>query len=400
MAFNLKNYLLYSPYFCCCIPVRFGFVIMTCLSFLLSGVLSVLVWFELSHSYSLSSKEKTVFWLVGVVEVILFAVSIVGFIGAVARKPRFVKIYAYFTYIHLLLNIAVGIYFLDTIRQSNRQQIVDECSALLTDKSSQSNCQNLLNISTYVFIAVVTFVLLLELYGALIATRYLNRLTKEKKVEHNHKLGFYHAVSAPEPPRHARDASGMYDDMEMLHPRNSTTASILSYGGVYDYGNDVIDITHQPTTYEPIPTHNPIMLTHTQQSSQSSSTPTHRQQFSQSSTYPASSASSPGFRVLPPRPSSSTVTEISSTHELPEAWEQAPHLTHGSDSPVDFSCEPSTQSDVDHDQRSTHTEISTSAHSALMDHASFMWTRFFPPPSAPPIPELPTISSVSEIAWT
>lgn len=226
--------------------------------------------------------------------------------------------------------------------------------------------------------------------GALIATRYLNRLTREKKAEHNHKLGLYHAVSTPDPLRHARDASGMSDDMEMLRPRDSTAASILSYGGAYDYGDDVIDITHQPTSYEAVPTHNPDMLTHSQKPSQSSSTPIiHRQQLSESSVYPPSSASSRGVRALPPRPSSSTITESSSIRQLPQAWEQAPHSAHSSGSPLDFSCEPSTQSNVDHDQRSTHTETSTSAHTALMDHASFMWSRFFPPSNAPPVPELP-----------
>jgi len=50
MAFNFKDYMLYSPYFCFCIPVRFGVLLMTCLSFLFSGVLSILVWFELSRA--------------------------------------------------------------------------------------------------------------------------------------------------------------------------------------------------------------------------------------------------------------------------------------------------------------------------------------------------------------
>jgi hypothetical protein len=189
--------------------------------------------------------------------------------------------------------------------------------------------------------------------------------------------------------------------MEMLRPRGSTTASILSYGGAYDYGDDVIDIAHQPTTHEPVPIHNPVMLTHSQQPSQSSSTPTHSQQssqpsststhsrqLSQSSTYP-SSPSSRSLRALPPRPSSSTFTKSSSTRQLPEAGGQAPHLVHSPSPPMDLSYEPSTQSNLDHDQRSTHTEISTSAHSALMDHASFMWSRFFPPSGAPPVPELP-----------
>lgn len=190
----------------------------------------------------------------------------------------------------------------------------------------------------------------------------------------------------------------MSDDMEMLRPRGSTAASILSYGGAYDYGDDVIDITHQPATYEPVPIHSPVMLTHSQQPSQSSSTPTHSQQssqpsstpthsqqLSQCSTYPSSP--SRNLRALPPRPSISTFTKSSSTRQLPEAGVQAPHLVHSPSPPMDFSYEP--QSSVDHDQRSTHTEISTSAHSALMDHASFMWSRFFPPSGAPPVPELP-----------
>jgi hypothetical protein len=33
--------------------------------------------------------------------------------------------------------------------------------------------------------------------------------------------------------------------------------------------------------------------------------------------------------------------------------------------------------------------VSTSAHAALLEHASLMWPRFFPPSSAVPVPELP-----------
>ncbi|KAG1742843.1 hypothetical protein EDB19DRAFT_599381 [Suillus lakei] len=392
MAFNLKNYLLYSPYFCCCIPVRFGFVLLTCLSFLFSGVLSVLVWFELSHSYSLTSKEKSSFWAVGIVETIFLAVSVIGFIGAVARKQRFVRIYAYFVYIHLLLNVIVGIYFLVTIRQSNREQLVDECYVVFVNNPSQSNCQNLADISTYVFIAVVSFVLLLELYGALIATRYLNTLTKQKKVEHSRRLGLYHAV-ANIPSSHSRNPSGMSDDIELLHPRDSSGTTFSSLGGPYDYGDDVLDITHPPTSYEPVPTHHPDMLSHSQQPSQSSSTPIHRQPPSQPSAYPSSSTSSPSrsFRALPPRPSNSVVTEIPLTRISPQASDRTPRTTKTSDPPSSFSHEsrdPSTHPNGDVDRRSTYS-VSTNAHAALMEHASLMWPRFSPPSSAPPVPELP-----------
>lgn len=394
MAFSLKNYLLYSPYFCFCVPVRFGFVLLTCLSFLFSGVLSVLVWFELSHSYSLTSKEKYSFWAVGIVETTLLVVSIIGFIGAVARKQRFVGIYVYFVYIHLLLNVIVGIYFLVTIRQSDREQLVNECYDVLANNPSQSNCQNLLNVSTYVFIAVVSLVLLLELYGALIATRYLNTLTKQKKVEHSRRLGLYHSV-ANISPGHSRAPSGMSDDIELLHPRDSSGTIFSSLGGPSDYGDDVFDITHPPASFEPVPVHNPDILSHKQQPSQSSSIPTDdRQRLSHSSTYPSPSASpSRSFRALPPRPSSSVVTEIPVTHTSPQVLDRTPRTTTTSDSPSSFSYksrDPSTNLNDDFDRQSTYS-ISTSAHAALMDHASAMWPRFLPPStsSVPPVPELP-----------
>ncbi|KAG2145969.1 uncharacterized protein EDB93DRAFT_1150274 [Suillus bovinus] len=385
MAFSLKNYLLYSPYFCFCIPVRFGFVLLTCLSFLFSGLLSVLVWFELSHS-SLTGKEKYSFWAVGIVETILLAVSIIGFIGAVARKQRFVGIYAYFVYIHLLINLIVGIYFLVTIRQSNRQQIVSECYVVFANNPSESNCRNLMNVSTYVFIAVVSSVLLLELYGALIATRYLNTLTKQKKVEHSRRLGLYHAV-ARIPRSRPRDPGSVSDDVELLHPRDGSATTFSSLGGPYDYGDDILDITHPPTSYEPVPTHHPDMLSHNQQPSQSSSTPAHRQLPSHSSASPSSSTSSPSrsFRALPPRPSSGVVTEISVTRISPQISDRAPRTTTTSDPPSSFSyesCDSSTHPNGDVDRRSTYS-VSTSAHAALMEHASFMWPRF------PLVPELP-----------
>lgn len=392
MAFSLKNYLLYSPYFCFCLPVRFGFVLLTCLSFLFSGVLSVLVWFELSHSYSLTGEEKSSFWAVGIVETILLAVSVIGFIGAVARKQRFVAIYAYFVYIHVVLNVVVGIYFLVTIRQSNRQQLVDECYVVFANNPSASNCQSLMNVSTYVFIAVVSLVLLLELYGALIATRYLNTLTKQKKVEHSRRLGLYHSVANIHP-SHSRDPSGMSDDIELLHHRDSCGTTSSSLGGPYDYGDGVLDITHPLTSNEPVPTHHPDMLSHIQRSSQSSNTPTHQQQPSHSSAYPSSSTSSlsRSFRALPPRPSSGVVTEIPVTSISPQVSDQTPRTTTTSDPPSSFSYEsrdPSTHPNDDVDRRSTYS-VSTNAHAALMEHASLMFPRFFPPPSAPPVPELP-----------
>lgn len=86
-----------------------------------------------------------------------------SFVGVVARKQSFVMTYAYFLYAHLVLNVIVGIYFLVTIRKSNRQQLVDQCAAVFVDTSTELDCTRLMNISTYVFIVGVACLLLLEL---------------------------------------------------------------------------------------------------------------------------------------------------------------------------------------------------------------------------------------------
>ncbi|KAG6330813.1 hypothetical protein ID866_8277 [Astraeus odoratus] len=160
---GLKTRILYANSFCCCIPVRIGFILLTVVTFLAAGAISVLIWFEVSHSYQLSTSERVAFILTGITESILFLLSIIGFVGVVARKQSFVMSYAYFLYIHTTLNVIVGVYFLVTIRKSNRQQLVDYCARFFTDTSTEAICVRLMNVSTYVFIAVVAILLLLEL---------------------------------------------------------------------------------------------------------------------------------------------------------------------------------------------------------------------------------------------
>lgn len=71
-------------------------------------------------------------------------------------------IYTYFLYIHFVLNLIVGIYFLVTVRASNRQELVDDCAKVLGGTSMESSCAQLMSVSTYVFIAIVAALLLLE----------------------------------------------------------------------------------------------------------------------------------------------------------------------------------------------------------------------------------------------
>ncbi|KAG8213866.1 hypothetical protein J3R82DRAFT_10610 [Butyriboletus roseoflavus] len=367
MPVDLKAWLFRSNSFCFCIPVRAGFVLMSILTFLLSGVASIIIWFELFHSYQLSSQERVAFILTGIVESHLFLVSTIGFIGVVARKQLFVMIYTYFLYVHFVINLIIGIYFLVTLRASNRQQLVDYCAEMFVNTSMESSCTDLMSVSTYVFIAIVVALLLLELYGALIATRYVYRLRMQKRDNRSRRLGYFHALSTPETPstRHARQAS---DNIELLHSREST-------GDPQDFEDAILDIRAQD--YVSVPTYEGDLP------------PIPAPSSSLSPPYSSSDmSSSRRIRALPPRPVGNmtppiVVQTFSDPQEravmpgkLPNPHEHSSHTTRGR--------EPQLSDGEDEQHSLDHTvELSTTAHAALMDHATYMESIFTSAPLVP-----------------
>ncbi|KAF9227421.1 hypothetical protein BS17DRAFT_764653 [Gyrodon lividus] len=368
MSFDLKAWLFQSSSFCCCIPVRAGVVSMSILTFLLSGAISVIIWFEVFHSYEFSSKERVAFILTGIVESILFSVSIIGFIGVVARKQLFVMIYTYFLYVHLVLNLIVGIYFLITVRMSNRQQLVDYCAQVFVNTSTELD-------------SIVIFLLLIELYGVLIATRYVHRLRMQKRDIRSRRLGYFHALSIPEPPtaQHTRQES---DSIELLHSRQSTGSTFV-YTDPYDF-EDVLDIRPQPSTnYVPLSTHDRDLPP----------LPKPSPSLSQR-TISSDTSSGRRIRALPPRP---TPNATSQTVTYAPSWppgrtEHQRRPPPNSNPPTSYphaNREPLSPESEDERQSLYTAEVSTNAHAALMDHAAYMRTVFTPPSNAPPVPRLP-----------
>ncbi|KAF8554695.1 hypothetical protein OG21DRAFT_1030015 [Imleria badia] len=343
MRFDLKAWLFQSSSFCCCIPVRAGFVLMSVLTFLLSGTISVIIWFEVSHSYQLSTKERVAFVLTGIVESFLFLASIIGFIGVVARKQLFVMTYTYFLYVHFVLNLIVGIYFLVTVRASNRQQLVNECAEVFVNTSMESSCSRLMSVSTYVFIAIVAALLTFEFYGVLIATRYVYRLRMQKRDDRSRRLGYFHALSKPES-RHTRQAS---DNIELLHSQETTGID------PQDLEDVVLDI--RPESYMPVSTYDrdlpPVPVIGTPLSPPQSLSDT---------------ISGRRIRALPPRPT----TALHVVTRAPKRPQEGVVRPERLPNPHDQDSE---------DEQLYNSEVSTTAHSALMDHAAYMESVFSRP---------------------
>jgi len=196
MAFSFKAWFLERKYFCCCHPVRFGVLVMSFLSWILSGAVSFLLWFEIasedsisfchrrltsstgSHDPPLSSSVRIAFIVAGVVESALFLASTAGlvslyprcyiyltvynrFVGVIVRKQSLLQIYAYFHYIHFIINLGVGSYFLWIVTHT---ATVDEIAVCVgQNNGGQNPCNNVFDAGKGIFIGIIVLIWFIEL---------------------------------------------------------------------------------------------------------------------------------------------------------------------------------------------------------------------------------------------
>jgi hypothetical protein len=154
---------------------------MSLLGILLSGLLSVVLWFEVSRSDTLTSKERGSFIGGSIVETLFFFISIVGLLGAIVRKLSFVTAYAIGLYIHFLINLSVASYLLFVILHATNTDTVTLCQNVLKNEQAKDQCDSLFDSIRGLYAGLASFVLVVELYGAIIATRYFYQLRGEKR---------------------------------------------------------------------------------------------------------------------------------------------------------------------------------------------------------------------------
>jgi len=181
MGRGILYFIFQRPRFFCCLPVRFGVITMSLLEILLSGILSVILWFEVSRANALTSSERGSFAGGAVVETFLFLISVVGFIGAIVRKQTFVTAYMVGLYVHFLINLIVALYLLVLILHSTHIDTVILCQHALKNAQAQGQCATLFDSVRGLYAGLASFILVVELYGAIVATRYVYQLRGEKR---------------------------------------------------------------------------------------------------------------------------------------------------------------------------------------------------------------------------
>ncbi|KAJ4002113.1 hypothetical protein F5050DRAFT_1559297 [Lentinula boryana] len=189
MKIYLKDAIFHGRTFCCCLPVRFGVISMSFLGILFGGLFSILLWFEVSDtSSSMDPHERTAFILAGIVETLLFIASVVGFIGAIVRKQLFILIYTYFIYVHFIINLAVAGFFLYVVLHFSSTAIGKACDDTVKDAGAQAQCTDIFSDFKTIYIVVALLVLFIELYGALIVTRYIHQIKTEKSTARTSRM--------------------------------------------------------------------------------------------------------------------------------------------------------------------------------------------------------------------
>ncbi|ETW80729.1 hypothetical protein HETIRDRAFT_101844 [Heterobasidion irregulare TC 32-1] len=167
--------------FCCCLPVRVGVIVMSLANLLVSGLLSVICWWEVAANRTLDAGERGAFVGAGLVETLLALLSILGFVGAVVRKQSFVTAYCYALYAHFLVNLAVASYFLYVILHAEHAAATRACEDAIEDAGAQGQCLGLLRFAAGIYGGLAGGLLALELYGAFMATRYVHQVKHEKR---------------------------------------------------------------------------------------------------------------------------------------------------------------------------------------------------------------------------
>jgi len=97
------------------------------------------------------------------------------------RKLKFVAAYAIGLYVHFVINLIVAAYLLYVILHATREDTVSLCENALRNTQAKDQCDTLFRTIRGVYAAIASSILIVELYGAIVATRYAYTLRREKR---------------------------------------------------------------------------------------------------------------------------------------------------------------------------------------------------------------------------
>jgi hypothetical protein len=182
-----------APKFLCCLPARFGVFIISLLQFLVCGGLAGFLWWALwydseNDAAALAKTMKVTVIVVASVYTFVALISLIGFIGAILRKYKFIKTFFIVLFVSLLFQVAVGIWYLVTFYKT-RNQSLDDCLDGSTNQTKLEYCKAIQVYKKYpqgYILANVIVPIVIQLYACVVVHSYSRYLEHEDAEKHRH----------------------------------------------------------------------------------------------------------------------------------------------------------------------------------------------------------------------
>ncbi|KAJ7502792.1 hypothetical protein B0H11DRAFT_1986377 [Mycena galericulata] len=166
-----------SRKFCCCIPVRFGVVVIGIIGLAGGGIIAVAGLIQADRSPG----SKLAYIIQIIVYGLLAILSVFGIIGAIFRKRGLIRAYFAMLTVHVLFSVASGVFSLYRFFQDAPAD-VQTCINKSTDSTVINACQKGMSVMKGVMVAVFVFVWLMEIWGCIIVNNYSKQLGQEQEV--------------------------------------------------------------------------------------------------------------------------------------------------------------------------------------------------------------------------
>ncbi|KAG6920110.1 hypothetical protein DXG01_010178 [Tephrocybe rancida] len=167
--------------FCCCLPTRFGVVIIALIGLLGGGLIAIA---GAINAHQISGSKVSIGISI-TVYALLAILSLVGLIGAIARKLALVRLYFVFLFVHLLFSISFGIYAIWRVFKDSGA-FKKDCllaHAAPSIKNPAGICNDGLKVIKGVTVTVFIIFWLFEIWGCVIVNNYSRQLADEQAVE-------------------------------------------------------------------------------------------------------------------------------------------------------------------------------------------------------------------------
>ncbi|KAI0319434.1 hypothetical protein OF83DRAFT_1030902, partial [Amylostereum chailletii] len=172
----------HSRKFCCCIPVRLGLFVISILLLVGSGIWAVAGWIAVSkhNDFAFSTNQERALIVSTALYTALAVMSFFGLVGAITKARFLVRAYSATLWIHFLLSLAAGAWFIyELFHDVDMQSTINDCVGNSTDPDEADICRKAFKIGRGVTIGLLAVSWLFELWGCLIVPDYVSQLEEE-----------------------------------------------------------------------------------------------------------------------------------------------------------------------------------------------------------------------------